>query len=82
MVKVEDPVHYDSAFLNQTCYNFVDDWTNTTSSDDKEEDKVIEFMFFHEASMFSGEGSGSGEPDDEISGWKVTAKTKKNITNV
>ena len=70
MVKVEDPVHYDSVFLNQTCYNFVDDWTkkNTTLSDDQEENKIIEFMFFNEANMFSGEGSGSGEPDDEISG--------------
>jgi hypothetical protein len=34
-------------------------------------------MFFNEANMFSGEGSGSGEPDDEISGRKLTAKRNR-----
>jgi hypothetical protein len=78
LVKVDDPMHYDSLFLNQTCYNFVDDWTRENKTlDAKEEDKIIEFMFFNEANMFSGEGSGSGQPEDEISGWKLTKKRER-----
>ena len=66
MVKVDTPLHYDSLFLNQTCYNFVDDWTEKDYENDVEE-KIIEFMFFNEENIFSGD-SGSGEPDGEGSG--------------
>ncbi|CAG5104996.1 Oidioi.mRNA.OKI2018_I69.chr1.g1740.t2.cds [Oikopleura dioica] len=48
--KVDVPLHYDSLFLNQTCYNFVDDWTyeNETSIDSTDDG----------SGEYSGDGSG------------------------
>lgn len=79
MVKVESPVHNDSLFLKQTCYNFIDDWTeeDDKQSDIDNENNLIEFMFFSDANIYSGEGSGSGETDIEGSGWKIQS-TKSN----
>ena len=74
MEKIDVPLHYDSLFLNQTCYNFVDDWTyenetNIDSTDDGE--FILEESFFNSEALFFGDlvsdsKEGSGENSGRV----------------